>query len=137
MKLTRKATGETVTLDDGFFWSDEDWSPIKQTNEHATNGVLITQVGIKQAGRPITLKPANQKKGWIKLRELRQLREWQALIEEEFLLEFEIPDARVFNVIFNNEGSALESSPIKNSPATSLDDYFNVTMRFMELENAD
>lgn len=137
MELTHKATGKTVTLDDGFFWSDEDWSPVKQTNDYATNGALIVQVGTKQTGRPITLESANPSKGWIKLRDLRQLREWQALIEEEFLLEFGIPDTRIFNVIFSNEGSALESKPIKNSPATSLDDYFNVTMRFMELDNDD
>lgn len=136
MKLTRKATGEAVTLDDGFFWSDEDWSPVKQTNDYATNGALAVQVGLKKTGRPITLEPANSSKGWIKLRDLRQLREWQAF-NEEFLLELAIPDTRIYNVIFNNEGNALESSPIKKSPATSLDNYFNVTMRFMELENAD
>jgi len=137
MKLIRKTTGETIQLEDGFFWSDENWAVIEQNQEYAISGALIIQEGRKQAGRPITLQPANKTKGWIKLRDLNQLRQWQNL-QEQFTLQFQWPhDQRRFNVIFNHKDNALESSTIKGTPATSLDTYFNVTMRFTEVNDAD
>ena len=137
MKLIRKTTSETIQLEDGFFWSDENWSEIQQNQEYAISGALIVQEGRKQAGRPITLQPANKTKGWIKLRDLNQLRLWQNL-QEQFTLQFQWPhDQRRFNVIFNHKDNALESSTIKGTPATSLDTYFNVTMRFTEVSDGD
>ena len=137
MKLIRKTTSETIQLEDGFFWSDENWSVIQQNQEYAISGALIVQEGRKQAGRPITLQPANKTKGWIKLRDLNRLRLWQNL-QEQFTLQFQWPhDQRSFNVIFNHKDGALESSTIKGTPATSLDTYFNVTMRFTEVNDAD
>ncbi|MDH1276153.1 hypothetical protein N5B92_00645 [Acinetobacter johnsonii] len=137
MRLTRKSTGETIQLEDGFFWSDENWSEIEQNQEYAISGALIIQEGRKQAGRPITLQPANKSKGWIKLSDLNELRLWQNL-QEQFTLQFEWPhDQRVFNVIWNHKDGALESSTVKGTPATSLDTYFNVTMRFIEVSDAN
>jgi Tfp pilus assembly protein FimT len=137
MKLGRKNSAETIQLEDGFFWSDENWAAIQQSQEYAINGALIIQEGRKQAGRPITLQPANKTKGWIKLRDLNKLREWQNL-QEQFTLQFQWPhDQRSFNVIFNHKDGALESSTIKGTPATSLDTYFNVTMRFTEVSDGD
>ena len=137
MQLIRKTTSETIQLEDGFFWSDENWAEIQQNQEYAISGALIVQEGRKQAGRPITLQPANKTKGWIKLRDLNQLRLWQNL-QEQFTLQFQWPhDQRSFNVIFNHKDNALESSTIKGTPAVSLDTYFNVTMRFTEVNNGD
>lgn len=133
MRLTRKSTSETIQLEDGFFWTDENWSSIEQSQNYAVDGTLIVQEGVKQSGRSISLQPANRKKGWIKLSDLNKLRAWQNL-QEQFTLKFEWPhDQRQFNVIFNHKDGALESTPVKNGPATSLNDYFNVTMRFLEL----
>ena len=135
MKLIRKTAGETIQIEDGFFWSDENWSEIEQNQEYAISGALIIQEGRKQAGRPITLQPANKTKGWIKLRDLNTLRLWQNL-QEQFTLQFEWPhDKREFNVIWNHKDGALESTPIKNTPAVSLNDFFNVTLRFTEVSD--
>ena len=137
MQLIRKTTSEAIQLEDGFFWSDENWAEIQQNQEYSVSGALIVQEGRKQAGRPITLQPANKTKGWIKLRDLNLLRQWQNL-QEQFTLQFQWPhDQRSFNVIFNHKDDALESSTIKGTPATSLDTYFNVTMRFTEVSDAD
>ena len=137
MKLIRKTTSEAIQLEDGFFWSDENWAEIQQNQEYSVSGALIVQEGRKQAGRPITLQPANKTKGWIKLRDLNKLRLWQNL-QEQFTLQFQWPhDQRQFNVIFNHKDNALESSTIKGTPATSLDTYFNVTMRFTEVSDGD
>ena len=135
MKLIRKTTGKTIQLEDGFFWSDENWSEIEQNQEYAISGALIIQEGRKQAGRPITLQPANKTKGWIKLSELNTLRLWQNL-QEQFTLQYEWPHVQfVFYVIWNHKDGALESSTVKGTPATSLDTYFNRTMRFIEVSD--
>lgn len=138
MQLIRKSTNETVPLEDGFLWADEfSWKPIEQKLERSISGAAIIQEGRKKSGRPITLEPANSGMGWIKLRDLRQVQAWSVL-QEQFTLEFEWPhDTRRFNVIFNHESGALEASPVKGIPAVSLDDYLNVTLRFLELENGN
>lgn len=138
MKLIRKSTNEAVPIEDGFLWSDEfSWKPIEQKLERAINGAAIIQEGRKQSGRPITLEPADAGMGWIKLRDLRQVQAWSVL-QEQFALEFEWPhDTRRFNVIFNHEAGALEAKPVKGIPAVSLDDYLNVTLRFLELEDGN
>ena len=139
MRLVRKSTSEAVSLEDGFLWSDEfSWKAIEQNQAYAIDGALIIQEGKKKSGRPITLQPADQEMGWIKLHELRKLRDWSVLQGENFRLQFEQPhDSRQFTVKFNHQDGALEAAPVKGIPAVSLDDYYNVTLRFLELENAD
>ncbi|NWK73793.1 hypothetical protein HYG93_05705 [Acinetobacter sp. SwsAc6] len=138
MKLIRKATSETVPLEDGFLWSDEfDWKPIEQKQERAINGALIIQEGKKLTGRPITLVPPVQGMGWIKRSSLQKILEW-ASTQEQFTLRFEWPhDQRQFNVIFNHEAGAIEAKPTKEHPTVSEDDYYIVTMRFTEVSDGD
>ena len=39
MRLIRKATSQTIPLENGFLWSDEfDWKPIEQNQERAIDG---------------------------------------------------------------------------------------------------
>jgi len=91
MRLVRKSTSEAVSLEDGFLWSDEfSWKAIEQNQAYAIDGALIIQEGKKKSGRPITLQPADQEMGWIKLHELRTLRDWSVLQGENFRLQFEM-----------------------------------------------
>ena len=138
MRLVRKSTSEAVSLEDGFLWSDEfEWKPIEQKLERAIDGTAIIQEGKKKSGRSIALVPANKEMGWIKRRDLRSLLAWSAL-QEQFTLEFEYPhDNRHFNVIFNHEAGALEAKPVKDLPTISEHDYYKVTMRFTQLDNAN
>ena len=138
MRLVRKSTSEAVSLEDGFLWSDEfEWKPIEQKLERAIDGTAIIQEGKKKFGRSIALVPADKEMGWIKRRDLRSLLAWSAL-QEQFTLEFEYPhDKRHFNVIFNHEAGALDAKPVKDLPTISEDDYYNVTIRFTELDNAN
>ena len=138
MKLIRKATSETVPLEDGFLWSDEfDWKPLEQKQERAINGALIIQEGKKLTGRPITLVSPVQGMGWIKRSSLQKILEWSA-IQEQCTLRFEWPhDQRQFNVIFNHEAGAIEAKPTKEHPTVSEDDYYVVTMRFTEVSDGD
>ena len=134
-------TSETVPLEDGFLWSDEfEWKPIEQKQSRAIDeqsraidGSLIIQEGRKKAGRSIVLEPADNTMGWIKRRDLRKVQDWSAL-SEQFILAFEYQhDRREFHVIFNHEAGALEAAPVKGIPSVSEDDYYNVTLRFIEV----
>lgn len=136
MKLIRKATGQTVQLENGFFWSDEfDWKPIEQTVERSVDGSVIIQEGKKQSGRLITLVPAIGNMGWMKRSDLSILKDWSALQGEQFTLVFEYPhDTRQFNVIFNHQDGAISDvDTVKGIPAISEGDYYSATFRFLEL----
>ncbi len=64
MKIKRISTSETVSIEDGFFWSDEfSWKAKEQSLEYAMDGTLIIQEGTKLSGRPITLVPADSGMG--------------------------------------------------------------------------
>ena len=136
MRLIRKATSQTVPLENGFLWSDEfDWKPIEQNQERAVDGALIVQEGKKKSGRPITLSPSDGQ-GWVKRSDLSVIQDWSALQDEQFTLVFEYPhDTRQFNVIFNHEAGAIEAKPVKEFPTVSEDDYYVVTMRFTEVSD--
>lgn len=138
MRLIRKATNETVQLEDGFLWSDEfSWKPIEQNQERAVNGTLIIQEGKKKSGRPITLSPSDSQ-GWIKRSSLSILKDWSALQAEQFTLVFEYPhDTRQFNVIFNHAEVAIDAEPVKGFPAVSENDFYKVTLKFTEVPNAN
>ena len=138
MKLKRNATNETVPLENGFLWSDEfDWKPIEQQQEYAINGTLIIQEGKKKSGRPITLS-ASDGQGWVKRSELSIIKDWSALQDEQFTLIFEYPhDTRQFNVIFNHADGAINAKPVMGFPTVSDGDYYEVTFKFLEVEDAD
>lgn len=131
MRLIRKSTSETVSIEDGFFWSDEfSWKSKEQSLEYAMDGTPIIQEGIKLSGRSITLEPAESGMGWASLRVVRMLQAWSVL-NEQFELQFEwAHDTRKFNVVFNHVDGALDASAVKGIPPVSLDDPMNLTLRF-------
>lgn len=137
MKLVRKSTSEAVTLSDGFLWSDEfDWNPIEQKQDRAVDGALIIQEGIKKSGRPITLT-ADKNMAWLKRHIVSKLKDW-SILQEKFELQFNyFHDKRTFNVLFNHQDKAIEASPVLEHPSISDDDEYNVTLRFLELSDAD
>lgn len=137
MKLVRKSTSEAVTLSDGFLWSDEfDWNPIEQKQDRAVDGALIIQEGKKKSGRPITLT-ADKNMAWLKRHVVSKLKDWSVL-QEKFELQFNyFHDKRTFNVVFNHQDKAIEAKPVLEHPSVSDDDEYNVTLRFLELSDAD
>ncbi|MGE8653511.1 MAG: hypothetical protein ACN6NV_07150 [Acinetobacter gandensis] len=131
MKIKRISTSETVSIEDGFFWSDEfSWKAKEQSLEYAMDGTPIIQEGTKLSGRPITLEPADSGMGWASLGVVRKLQAWSVL-NEQFELQFEwAHDTRKFNVFFNHVDGALDASAVKGFPPVSLDDPMNLTLRF-------
>lgn len=138
MRLIRKATNETVLLENGFLFSDEfSWKPIEQNQEFSVDGTLIIQEGKKKSGRPITLLSKENSQGWVKRSVLSVIQDWSALQDEQFTLIFEYPhDNRQFNVIFNHAQGAIEADPVKGFPTVSNEDYYKVTLKFLEVPDA-
>lgn len=137
MKLIRISTSEAVSLSDGFLWSDEfDWQPIEQKQEPAVDGTLIIQEGKKKSGRTITLI-ADKNMAWVKRHIVSKLKDWSVL-QEQFTLQFEyFHDKRSFNIAFNHQEKAIEAKPVLDHPSISEDEEYNVTLRFLELSDAD
>lgn len=137
MKLKRISTLETVTLSDGFLWSDEfDWNPIEQKQDRAVDGALIIQEGKRKSGRPISLT-ADKNMAWLKRHIVSKLKDWSVL-QEKFELQFNyFHDKRTFNVVFNHQDKAIEANPVLEHPTVSEDDEYNVTLRFLEINDAD
>lgn len=137
MKLVRKSTSEAITLSDGFLWSDEfDWNPIEQKQDYAVDGAFIIQEGKKKSGRPISLT-ADKNMAWLKRHIVSKLKDWSVL-QEKFELQFNyFHDKRTFNVVFNHQDKAIEAKPVLEHPSVSDDDEYNVTLRFLELSDAD
>ena len=137
MKLIRVATSEAVLIENGFFWSDEfDYKPIEQKQQFAVDGSLIIQEGKKKSGRPITLT-ADKNMAWVKRHIVSKLKDWSVL-QEQFTLQFEyFHDKRTFNVAFNHQEKAIEARPVLDHPSVSEDEEYNVTLRFLELSDAD
>ena len=137
MKLKRISTQETVTLSVGFLWSDEfDWNQIEQKQDHAGDGALIIQEGKKKSGRLITLT-ADKNMAWVKRHIVSKLKDW-SILQEKFELQFNYyHDKRTFNVVFNHQDKAIEANPVLEHPTVSEDDEYNVTLRFLEINDAN
>ncbi|OTG79414.1 hypothetical protein [Acinetobacter sp. ANC 4648] len=137
MKIIRITTSEAVQLSDGFLWSDEfEWNQIEQKQDRAVDGSLIIQEGRKKSGRPLTLT-ADKNMAWLKRHIVSSLKDW-SLLQEQFTLQFDyFHDKRSFNVIFNHQDKAIEAQPVLEHPTVSEDDLYNVTLRFLEISDAD
>ena len=137
MRLVRKSTSEAVSLEDGFLWSDEfSWKAIEQNQAYAIDGALIIQEGKKKSGRLITLT-ADKNMAWVKRHIVSKLKDW-SILQEKFELQFNyFHDKRTFNVVFNHQDKAIEANPVLEHPTVSEDDEYNVTLRFLEINDAN
>ena len=84
--ITLTRAGTTLDLSDRLIWTDEyAWSPAVTETRYSTSGALHVHVGLRQAGRPITLD-GRDSQAWISRALCDQLRTWQALPGATFQL---------------------------------------------------
>ena len=118
----------TVQIPRGMVWVDEfTWSPVEKALEYALGGALLVDVGVKQAGRPITLQ-AEGDAGWIRRDALQAL---QALADEpdgSFLLT--LADGREFTVQF--APNPIEATPLGRPELPTNQHPFVATVRLIE-----
>lgn len=123
----------SLTLDPDLYWSDEfDWSPVQQNVEFGITGAQIIDLGVKQAGRPITLRPDADDAAWLPRSTLVQLRIWEALPEQVFSLSLR---GQSYSVVFNrSQGAPVEARPVvfvAGALPGELGDWYLATLRFM------
>lgn len=126
-----------VTLPDDLRWTDEfSWVPAVQDRTYSLTGALIIETSTRQAGRPITLQSTLADMAWVQRSTVAQLKSWASLEGRVFTLEFEYPtDTRTFQVMFDQSGdnTALDSSPVKEFPGHSPEDWFSLKLKFIEV----
>lgn len=130
MKI-KHMNGESVILSHDFVWKDEfEWSDLAQTPpERTLSGSQIIQQGIKQAGRPITLEPADNNMAWTRRDVVEKLQSWSMQPETKFTLE--MPQGK-FTVIFDNsQTAAVSAKPTISFSSLNADDDFVLTLRFL------
>lgn len=105
--LTYNAT--TATLSDRLQWTDEyDWSPVEQRTEYSTTGALLVDVGVKLAGRPITLQGTDTA-AWISRALCDSLTAWAALPGITLTLTLR---GVAHSVMFDHAQKGFEAKPI-------------------------
>lgn len=132
MSITLTHSGTTLQLGDRLIWSDEyGWSPVVQATSDSTTGALLVDVGIRLAGRPITLEGV-QSKAWITRATCDTLKAWAALPGAELVL---VLRGTAHTVIFDHAKTAFEARPLwpLADGEQTPDEVFLPTFRFLEI----
>ncbi len=115
---------DAQSLPNDLFWSDElDWLPVEQSTEYLSEGALVIQQGVKQAGRPITLQGVLKRADLLALRAL-------AAAPNEHVLTFN--DA-TYTVRWRYTDQAITATPFVEYADPGDDDYYNTVLRFLEV----
>lgn len=114
----------------GMVWVDElDWHAVEKSQTYSITGALIFDIGVKQAGRTITLQ-AEEEAGWITRATLMTLRAQAA--EPGQVFELTLADGRVFAVQFA-AGDPIQARPIARPELPSDAHPYIATVRLIEV----
>jgi len=134
MSITLQYGATVLPLDPDLFWVDEyQYSPVEQSVDTSLTGALILQVDGDEdrPGRPITLKPENEFSAWMVRDDLDQLNAWGAIPDAEFTLTLRgVARAVKFR---HQEKPAIDATPVVQYSDTQPEDYYLVTLKFMEV----
>lgn len=84
--ITLTYNGTTAAIGDRLQWINEyDWSPVKQSYEHSTDGALLVDEAVMLAGRPITLQ-GSETAAWISKALCDTLQAWKSLPNTNLVL---------------------------------------------------
>lgn len=126
-------TLDAIALPRGMRWVDEfgDWTPVAREHEHSVTGALLIDVGVRQAGRPITLQAVDDQ-GWIRLDVLRAL---QALADASTTGTHVLThaDGRVFDVQFAPGPGAVTAHAVGTPEAPADHHPYVATVRLIEV----
>ena len=120
---------DSIELDDQLEWTDEfDWDAVAQEQEHSITGALLVQEGLKQYGRPITLKANGGV--WTPLSVVRQL---EALRDQRLkVMPMVLPDGREFSVIFNRaDGPPLKATQVFRTVNPAPEEIYDIELRLI------
>lgn len=133
MAITLTYNGTTAHLSDRLAWVDEfDWSPVVQATAPSTTGALLVDVGVLQAGRPITLQGTDTQ-AWLTRALCATLQAWAALPAITLTLTLRGTPRQV---IFDHARKGFEARPLwqlQDGEQGAANDVYLPTLRFLEV----
>lgn len=133
-KLTNTATGAVIVLSDSLYPEGEhDWSAIVSNIKYALDGTMIVEQSVRQAGRPYVMQ-APDGHGVLSRATVNVLKSECDKLGATFWLDY-LADGQVkrVKVMFDTTQEAINATPIKGSTSPQLTDYYNVTLKFLEI----
>jgi hypothetical protein len=119
-----------IQIHDGCRWTDEfDWSPVESFREYGITGSQIIDVGIRQAGRPITLQ-ASDTTGWLGMTRAK-VTQLYTLAASPATRTLTLSDGRSFDVIFAPGQDAITARPLADRESPPTDWPYIVTIRLI------
>lgn len=130
MTITLSVGATTLALDADLLWEDEfRWSATEQTFTRGLTGKPIVQVGLRIAGRPITLRNADDGSGWMTRADMAQLQTWADTPGQRMTLTLRgVAHLVVFR---HHDGGAFEASPLIHYADPVDADWVLATLRFI------
>lgn len=131
MAITLTHAGQTAQLSDRLHWADEfSWTPVAQDAGYSITGALLVNVGLRQAGRPITLEGANTQ-AWLPRDVCDTLAGWAA--QPGITLQLQLRGV-VRDVVFDHP-RGFEAKPLHPllDGETSPQQLMLPTLRFLEV----
>ncbi|WP_420229033.1 hypothetical protein ACOBWA_08405 [Psychrobacter sp. ER1] len=133
-KLTNIVTGNVIILSDSLYPDAEhDWSAIVSSTKYALDGTMIVEQSVRQAGRPYVMQaPAGH--GVLSRSTVNALKAERDKLGATFWLDY-LADGAVkrVKVMFDTTAEAINATPVKGSTSPELSDYYNVTLKFLEI----
>lgn len=122
----------TLHLHPDLYWPDENnWHPVEQAVIRTVTGALIVSASTRVKGRPITLQPENDSSAWMSRATVEQLRNWCLVPGKQLALTLR---GTTYDVIFRHHDSpALDPRPVVHWSDVQSDDWYLVTLKFMEV----
>lgn len=122
----------TLDLDPDLFWEDEfSWQPVEQALERSITGALVVDVGERIAGRPITLRPEDDRSGWITRATMAQLKTWASVPGQQLTLTLRSVEHRV---MYRHQDRAIDAEPRVHYADPQPTDWLLATLRFITIE---
>lgn len=119
----------TIHLEPGLQWADEhQWSATEQTMTRGLTGKPILHIGLKVAGRPITLRPADERSGWIRRIAMDQIQAWADTPGQRLTLTLR---GTAHLVVFRHHDTAKEGEDVAHYSDPDGTDWVRPTLRFM------
>lgn len=122
-----------IQLPSDMVWEDEfGWDKVQRAASYSVTGALIMDVGVKQAGRPITLT-GQADAGWIQRQSLRALYEL-AETQPAAVHTLRLADGREYPTTFAPDGAPIVATPI-GRPDMPPDEWpYFITLRLIEVQ---
>lgn len=130
MSTTLTVGPVTVTVHPDLQWADEfSWHPVEQAVERTLTGALVVDTRPRVSGRPITLRPGDDKAAWMARETIEALQAWAATPGQVMTLSLR---GVTYSVIWrHHDAPALDAIPVIGYSDVDSADYYRATLKLM------